>query len=624
MQQDDAIKVRLSHLRALVHSAPLDPGVYIWRGPNQEVLYVGKAKHLKNRLKSYFSDKSIKTQHLLSKSHFVEFMVVSNEYEALVLENNLIKRHQPPYNIALRDQKTYPMIRITNEPYPRIMRTRTIIKDGSKYYGPYPGIQKIDAYLEIINKIFALRRCKPLPLKMRKSACLYYHMKQCLGPCVEGLTTPEEYQEQVSRVEDLLSGKTVQFSKYLMTKMNEAALAMEYEKAAGYRDALQAVQAMSVQQGVEDRNEIRRDYIGMAGNDSLYHVVVLRMREGKMLDKATFRFEGVGDEDEVLQQFLVQFYESEENRDTDVVYIDSPSYEWDLSRYFKEESGIFLRISTPIEEQDVRLIRMAFDNAMLDLTRETSHESALVDLKGVLGMNKIPRNIEGFDVSQLSGHFTVASLITFRNGLPNRSGYRRFRMKSIKSGEINDFKSLSEAVARRFTRLVNEELPLPDLILVDGGKGQVSAVHGVLDALGLADKITLVGIAKREEELFKPNCSQPILLERGSPALRVLQAIRDETHRVATNYNKKLHHKTLYLNKLQSLDGIGPKRAKALLIQYGSLSAITRQSATNIARVAKINSNRAKTLIDELTSLLQNYDSEKDSSDTEVKGEHDV
>ncbi|NIZ19474.1 excinuclease ABC subunit UvrC [Entomospira culicis] len=606
MHQDSPKQARLAHLRFLVSSAPLDPGVYLWRGAQHEVLYVGKAKHLKNRLKSYFNDKSMKTQHLLSKAHNVEFTVVSTEYEALVLENNLIKRYQPPYNIALRDQKTYPMIRITNEPFPRVMRTRTIVKDGSRYYGPYPGIQKLDTYLEIINKTFALRPCKPVPLKMRKTPCLYYHMKQCLGPCVEGLTTESAYQEQIARVEELLSGKIVQFSKYLMQQMAQASNAMEYERAATLRDALKAVQAMSQQQGVEDRNDVRRDYVGMAGNDGLYHFVVLRMREGKMLDKATFRLEEIGEDHEVLEQFLIQFYESEENRETDIVYLDSPPNALDLSRYFQEESAIRLKVSAPIEEQDLRLIRMAYDNAMLDLTRETSQESALIDLKHALGMDKLPRAIEGFDVAQLSGHFTVASLITFRNGLPYRTGYRRFRMKSIKEGEINDFKSLSEAVARRFTRLINEDLPLPDLLLVDGGKGQVSAVFGVLEALGLEERVALVGIAKREEELFKPNQSDPIILEKGSPALRVLQAIRDETHRVATSYNQKLRHKSLHLERLQSIDGIGPKRAQALLVQYGSLSAISRQSIANVARVAKINHEKARLLIDELKRIVQN------------------
>ncbi|NIZ47539.1 excinuclease ABC subunit UvrC [Entomospira nematocerorum] len=605
MQQSKLQEDRLQYLRALVRTAPLDAGVYIWRGENQEVLYVGKAKHLKQRLQSYFNDKSIKTQHLLTKAHSVEFTIVGNEYEALVLENNLIKRYQPPYNIALRDQKTYPMIRITNEEYPRIMRTRTMVKDGSRYYGPYPGIQKMDAYLEIINKTFALRRCKPIPLKMRQSPCLYYHMKQCLGPCVHGLTTAQEYQEQVARVEDLLSGKIVQFSKYLLAQMQEAASKMEFERAASLRNALQAVQAMSMQQGVEDRNESRRDYIGVAGGDGLYHIVVLRMREGKMLDKATFRFEGIGDDQEVLHQFLIQFYESEENQETDVVYIENPPQELDLGRYFREERSMHLRVSPPIEEQDLRLIRMAFDNAVLDLARETSQESGLIDLKTALSMTKMPRMIEGFDVAQLSGHFTVASLITFKNGLPYRSGYRRFRMKSLKAGEINDFKSLSEAVARRFTKLINEDLPLPDLLLVDGGKGQVSAVYGVLEALGLHDKITLIGIAKREEEIFRPNESKPIILEKGSPALRILQAIRDETHRVATSYNQKLRHKTLYLDKLQSLDGIGPKRAKALLMQYGSLRAISRQSSINIARVAKINQDRATELLREVSILVE-------------------
>ncbi|NIZ39943.1 excinuclease ABC subunit UvrC [Entomospira entomophila] len=611
MQQSQLQEDRLQYLRALVRTAPLDAGVYIWRGESQEVLYVGKAKHLKQRLQSYFNDKSIKTQHLLSKAHSVEFTIVSNEYEALVLENNLIKRYQPPYNIALRDQKTYPMIRITNEEYPRIMRTRTMIKDGSRYYGPFPGIQKMDAYLEIINKTFALRRCKPIPLKMRQSPCLYYHMKQCLGPCVHGLTSPKEYQEQVARVEDLLSGKIVQFSKYLMTQMQEASSKLEFERAATLRNALEAVQAMSVQQGVEDRNESRRDYIGVAGSDGLYHIVVLRMREGKMLDKVTFRFEGVGDDQEVLEQFLIQFYENEENQETDVVYIENPPQDFDLGRYFREERAMHLRVSPPIEDQDLRLIRMAFDNAVLDFARETSQESGLIDLKTALSMSKLPRMIEGFDVAQLSGHFTVASLITFKNGLPYRSGYRRFRMKSLKAGEINDFKSLSEAVARRFTKLINEDLPLPDLLLVDGGKGQVSAVYGVLEALGLHDKITLIGIAKREEEIFRPNESKPIILEKGSAALRILQAIRDETHRVATSYNQKLRHKTLYLEKLQSLDGIGPKRAKALLMQYGSLGAISRQSSLNIARVAKINQDRAKELLREVTILIEKESQEE-------------
>jgi excinuclease ABC subunit C len=600
--------MHLEDLRKIVREAPTHAGVYLWKDNTGAILYVGKASRLRMRLSSYFNDKSLKTRHLMARVHALEYITVDNQYEALVLENNLIKKHQPKYNIRLKDEKTYPYVRITKEPYPRVFHTRTIVDDGSEYFGPYP-MGRIDLYMGLIEKLFKLRKCKHIPLKKRKYPCLYYHMGQSLAPCC-GLTTEEEYRKELNKVRSLLSGKTGAFIKELNKEMMQASANLDYERAASLRDAIRAVEAAAYEQNVEQlHTDDQHDYVGMAGGDGIYYFVILKMRSGKLIGKFPFRVESPALADEALSEFLIRYYSDINNdSETQTVFVETIPDDADYNRFFREEAGRMLQVSPPLEERDVKLLRMAYENAMLDLMRETDTETALAGLKTALGLSRFPRHIEGFDVAQLNGHYTVASLISFKNGLPDKKNYRRFRMKSLAAGEINDFKAISEAVARRFTRLLNEGMALPDLLLVDGGKGQVSSAYSVLKALGLEKKVALAGLAKREEELFLPGQSDPVILPVGSPALRLAQAVRDETHRFATTYNQKLRHTTLHLNKLESVHGIGSQKAKKLLMQFGSLQAIARQESSAIAQVAKISREKAE----ELLAVLQDAGEEDD------------
>ncbi|MGL4524540.1 MAG: excinuclease ABC subunit UvrC [Spirochaetia bacterium] len=591
---------KLERIKALILDMPTLCGVYLWKSINSTPLYIGKAINIRSRLMNYLNDESPKVLALLDTVDTIDCIIVKTEYEALLLENNLIKEYSPRYNIQLKDQKTYPLIRITKETYPRIFKTRQKIEDGSIYYGPYPDAQRVDNYLKIISKIFKLRECKAIPLRKRKEPCIYYHMHQCWAPCCKDVD-PIKYQNEVQEVSKLLAGNIQEFLANLTRKMDIASQEKNYEQAARYRDAIHALKLVEEKPIVEDHNNIARDYLAYAGTQWNYRFVILPMRYGKMLQKASLRVETASNDHEVLEEFLLRYYGNMPKEALPrVIYMEHLPQASALELFFKEQMNVEIKLKMPIEAQDLSLIRMAFNNATLDVAHDSHREGALEDLQHALSLPKIPKRIEGFDIAQLSGYFTVASLVSFLDGMPDYNNYRTFRMRSLQEGEIDDYKSLSEAVARRFSRLKNENLPLPDLIIIDGGKGQLSAVLSVLEALDLSKKIALISIAKREEEIFMPNKSDPILLKKGSPALRLCQAVRDETHRVATSHNKKLRSGILSLQQLEAIEGIGPKRAKKLMIQYGSLQAISHQEPTNIAHVAKISIDLAQKLIEKL------------------------
>lgn len=596
----------LEKIKNMILQLPTLCGVYLWKDYTGTPLYIGKATNIRARLLSYFHDNSLKTQALLSQAATVDCIVVKSEYEALLLENNLIKEYSPVYNIQLKDQKTYPLIRITHEEYPRIFKTRQKINDGSLYYGPYPDVKRIDSYLKVITQLFKLRKCRSIPLRKRKEPCIYYHMHQCWAPCCNKVD-PVKYDREVKQVINLLQGDINHFIQELINKMDESSALQQYERAAQYRDAIHALKIVQEDQIVQDNNETSRDYLAYVGNQYNYRFVILPMRNGKMLQKVSFRIETASNDQEVLEEFILRYYTTlPKDSLPKIVFMENIPQATTLEYFFKETQKIDIQFKPPLEPRDLSLLRMALNNANLDLAHDNHREGALDELKDILGLSKLPRRIEGFDVAQLSGYFTVASLVSFFNGLPDYNNYRTFRMKSLSAGEINDFKSLSEAVTRRFTRLTNKGLPLPDLVIIDGGKGQLSAVLSVLEALGIDQKIALISLAKREEEIFVPHRAQPIILKKDSAALRLCQAVRDETHRVATSHNKKLRTNILSLTQLEQVPSIGPKRAKRLLMQYGSLQAITHQDPLNVAHVAKISAETAQEVIEEIKRLCQN------------------
>jgi len=602
--------------------APPEPGVYIMKDSDGQIIYIGKAKSLKNRVKSYFSgEKDKKTTTLIRHVRSVETIIVKNEYEALLLENTLIKQHSPKYNINLKDGKTYPVIRVTHEDFPRVFKTRRIIHDKSVYYGPFPNANNVNIMIETIDKLFPLRKCKKFKKSVNKHGeasrvpCMYYHIKRCYAPCC-GKISSEEYALHVQRVQKLLSGETEALIFDLSEKMHETARALEFESAALIRNAIKAIESLIAEDSaVEDLNPEDRDYIAWAAEGLLATFAVFSMRGGKMTGRDIFRTRSAADEKESLDVFVTSYYDSarlppvkiyfqnlilpKEIKDSDnnsaSVRLCADNFAL-LQNWFKERYGFEPELLLPTEKHHEAIMSMAHLNAKEDVRKRIKERGAgpaLDEIARVLKLESRPERIEGFDISQLDGKHPVASLISFKNGVPDRSNYRYFKLRTV-IGIVDDFAAMREVVRRRYSRLIREEKELPDLILIDGGIGQVNAAKGVLDDLGA--EIDLVGLAKRDEELWLPQAKEPIVLSRQSEALKVLQHVRDECHRFATGFNQKLRSRDLFFHVLESVKGIGAKRAEAIMREYESLKNIAAAEPQEIAERCAISYNAARSV----------------------------
>jgi len=619
----------IEKLKMSTLDTPAEPGVYIMKDADGAIIYVGKAKSLKNRVKSYFSGgKDIKTATLMRHAASIETIIVANEYEALLLENTLIKQHSPKYNINLKDGKTYPVIRVTHEDFPRIFRTRRVIQDGSVYYGPFPNPHGIDAMLDTIDKLFPLRKCK----KIKKDGpCMYYHIKRCLAPCCKKITA-EEYAFHVQHVQKLLSGETDSLIFDLTAKMHEAAKALQFENAAQIRNAIKAIENLSGEDSsVEDLNPEDRDYIAWAQEGVLTTFTVFSMRGGKMTGRDLYRTRSAADERDSLEMFITTYYEStrpppgriyiqegsresgvgsreseelnkkaeidkkdKENLSNNAPYTPLPTPYSLLHSWFKDRFGCEPVLLTANEKHHEAIMSMAHMNAKDDLRKRLKERGAgpaLDELMQVLNLETKPIRIEGFDIAQLDGKHPVASLISFKNGVPDRKNYRYFKLRTV-VGIVDDFAAMREVVRRRYSHLIREGKDLPDLILVDGGIGQVNAAKGVLDDLG-AD-CDIAGLAKREEEIWLPGAKEPLVLSRQSEALKVLQHVRDECHRFATGFNQRLRSKDLFFPILESVEGVGRKRAAAIMKAYESLANIAAAQPSEMAQRCRISFDTAR------------------------------
>lgn len=584
----------MAELKAVARQAPEASGVYLMRDADGDLIYVGKAKVLRNRLSSYFTgQKDIKTRALVAKVARIEYIVTADEYEALLLENTLIKQHCPRYNINLKDGKSYPMIKLTNEEFPRIFRTRRHLNDGARYFGPFPGAQIVDNYLKLIDDLFPLRRCPRL--RRRSSPCLYYHLGRCSAPCA-GKISQAEYQAIVEQAAGLLSGDGSGFCAELERRMAQAASERRYEEAAKLRDAMAAIRAFKPENQVFDFDPNDRDYIAWASEGPQISLMVFMMRGGKMAGRDLFQSRSASEEDESLAEFLMSYY-GPGNLPPPSIYLMERRDLSLVKRYLKKELGVNAEFPRPDEERHRAIMAMAKHNAQEDIQRrlrEGGNAEAVGALQRELGLRSRPERIEGFDIAHLHGAFTVASLISFVNGVPDKANYRHFKIKSLK-GKIDDFASMREALSRRYLRQLNEGRELPDLIVVDGGPGQVSAAKAVLDLLEL--DIELIGLAKREEELFFPGRSQSLILPRHSLALRLLQRVRDETHRFATGLNQRLRRDALSFKRLEAIEGIGPERAKRVMQAYGSLESLLGHGALEVAEKSGIPEALAERLL---------------------------
>ena len=572
--------------RQMAREMPENPGVYLMKNSEGTVIYVGKAKNLKRRVTSYFlPGRNVKTAALVEKIDTIDFVITGNEYEALILENNLIKKYNPHYNILLKDGKSYPVIRITNEDFPRVFKTRRVIRDGSAYFGPYPDGSRLEEYLRMVDDNYPIRRCQG-PLKPRKSPCLYHHIHKCSAPCI-GAVDKKEYHRYIKEIEDFLSGDDSSLIKQVEKEMYRASKDLDFEPAARKRDQLKALTVMQKNQMVQDFSTDSRDYIAIEMRSYLSTISIMQFRSGRLIGKALYRAECLSDETETLMSFMVQYYGDGDSLPGEIFVSCEIDTEL-IARYFSAELAKPIYITVPKEGRHYRILRMAAENASRDVEkrlRDVDNTASLEKLQEELGLPVLPRHIEGFDIAQLSGKYTVASLIVFRDGNPSNKEYRHFSMKSL-DGRIDDFQSMREAVGRRYQRLVDEGADLPDLLMVDGGKGQVSAALDALSSIGL--DLPVVGLAKEHEEIVFPGDRPSLLLDHSDPGLRVLIALRDECHRFATSFNQRMRSKEASFSLLESIDGIGPERSRRIMRIYGSVEAILPLSPEELAKGAGI------------------------------------
>lgn len=602
-EKNDLLADKLSNL-------PAKPGIYQFKDKNNKVIYVGKSKNLRNRVRSYFQfgkPQDAKTNAMIRHIYDFEIIIVDSEIEAFLLEDNLIKSLKPKYNIMLRDDKSYPYVRVTNEEFPRIFPTRKLIKDGSKYFGPFTDVRSLKQLIRSIRTIFQLRSCD---LKLTENAisrgkfkvCLDFHIRKCQGPC-EGHIARDEYLKNVQAAIQVLSGKTREIEKILEDEMYALAEKMEFEKAALVRDKLQALRDFSSRQKVIFTDFIDRDIFGFAKIDSFACSIVLKVREGKLLGKRHFIIKNAElySESEIIAKTIEKWY-----LETDFIPAELlVPCEFDQLEYITDwlgkRRGKNLSIQIPKIGEKKKIIDMANSNANFILNeyllaiskREQNIARSVLSLQRDLHLNKPPIRLECFDNSHLQGTNLVSSLVVFENGKPKKSDYRKFKIKSLAGND--DFASMREVIHRRYSRLINENQKLPDLIIVDGGKGQLSAAVEVLKNLNLLDKIPVIGLAKRLEEIFLPGKKDPILLPKSSSSLKLLQQIRDEAHRFAISFHRQLREKNMLHTQLTEIPFIGKTTAVKLLKIFGSVEKISLASFDELAK--HISKRQAQSII---------------------------
>ncbi len=570
---------------------PLVPGVYLMKDSADRILYVGKAKLLKKRVKSYFrNDLDPKTRALMKQFHHLEYMVTDTEKEALILESNLIKKHMPRYNIRLKDDKRFPYIKVTSETFPRVLITRRVIDDGSYYYGPFPEANALRKLVKFLKALFKVRDCKNMD-----GPCLNYQIDLCNAPCDKRITA-EEYQKLVDSVSFFFEGKYDEIIEALRSEMVEAAHNHEYEKAAVLRDQLNSVEDVLEKQKMEFTRSLDQDVVASSSDSELACVVVFSVREGKIIGKDDFLMSGAENtsEEKIISAFLKQYYTGPRHVPAKIIIPkeveDKKLIEEWLSE--KREGSVSIEVPNEVKGIEYRLIRMVSKNAKIILNHQKEVKGALLDLKKYLGIPRIPKRIEAFDISNISGKMAVGSMVVFENGTPNKKYYRRYK---IHTEGPDDYAMMREMLERRYTNLVHDKGPSPDLVLVDGGKGQLNVATDVFKVLGLND-LPVIGLAKEFEHVFIPQTPSPLILPRDSEALLLLQRIRDEAHRFAINYHKNLRSKEIERSILDDIPGVGKKRKIKLLKQFGDISNVEKASVSDIAMVDGISIKLATTI----------------------------
>ena len=576
---------------------PLVPGVYLMRDSSDHILYVGKAKSLKKRVKSYFrNDLDPKTRALMKQFHHLEYMVTDTEKEALILESNLIKKHMPRYNIRLKDDKRYPYIKVTNETFPRVLITRRVLDDGSFYYGPFPEATALRKLVKFLKTIFKVRDCKRMD-----GPCLNYQIDLCNAPCDKKITQ-EEYKKLIDNVSFFFEGKYSEITQALKSEMIEAADNHEYEKAAILRDQLNSVEEVLEKQKMEFTRSLDQDVVASASDSELACVVVFSVREGKIIGKDDFLMSGAENtsEEKIISAFLKQYYTGPRHVPSKIIIPKIVEDKKLVEEWLSEKREAPVSIEVPTEGVEYRLIRMVSKNAEIILNHQKEVKGALLDLKKYLGIPRIPKRIEAFDISNISGKMAVGSMVVFENGAPNKKYYRKYK---ILTEGPDDYAMMREMLERRYIHLINDKGPFPDLVLVDGGKGQLNVATDVFKSLGVTN-IPVIGLAKEFEHVFIPQTPSPLILPRDSEALLLLQRIRDESHRFAVNYHKKLRSKELEKSLLDKIPGVGNKRKIKLLKHFGDISNLEKASINDIAMVDGISRKLAIKIHEHLDEII--------------------
>lgn len=617
-------------LKSKLENLPSTPGVYQFKDASGKVLYVGKAKMLKNRVRSYFQSRSSQStrsgagtarlEMMMRRTADIELISTDSEVEALLLEITLIQKLKPKYNVNFKDDKSYPYIVITNEPYPRVFPTRKKRSDGSRYFGPYTDVKTMRFALKAVRDIFMIRSCNlnltdESIVAGKFKVCLDYHIKKCEGPC-EALVSRKDYNDMIDEVAKLLQGKTQTLIKDLRGKMDKYSEDMKFEKAAQIRDKIDAIEVYSERQKMVDEEIVDRDVFAVAREDNTGCGMVLKVRDGKVVGKSHFYLNNVLEKSdaEVLENFVVTYY-SKADFIPEEVFLETELEDTDMvKKWLEERRGSKVDISIPKIGDKAKSVNMVKSNAayllkelILTKMKKEFIPPSLEALKRDLRLTKLPRRIECFDISHIQGTDTVASMVVFENASPKKTGYRKYKLRGVEGtvGRPDDFLSMREVIHRRYKKVVeaefnkeeaakdaaknierDEALEMPDLIIIDGGKGQLSSAVKVLDDLGIQNQ-NIIGLAKRLEEVYLPGDSDPQSIPHTSSGLRLIQRIRDEAHRFAITYHRSLRDKRTFSTELTGIEGIGEKTAKKLLTEFGSVENIKQVLETNYSILEK-------------------------------------
>ncbi len=565
---------------------PNKPGVYIMRDDTGTIIYIGKAKSLVKRVKSYFREKldRPKTQILMSHFDSLEYIITNSEKEALILEATLIKKHRPRYNVQLKDDKRYPYVKITDEPFPRLVITRNVTKNGI-YYGPFTDVGSVKRTVKFLKSLFKIRTCRNM-----NGPCLNSQIDLCYAPCDGGISQ-EEYSEIINKIDLFFQGKYSVIVKNLKSEMMQAANAEEFEKAAVIRDQIESIEEIMEKQFVDlVDDDLDQDVIAIAPSENEVVVIIMPIRNGKIVGRDDFLMSAsqYDSSSEIMFAFIQQYYGYNRHVPKQILLDEDIDEKELLEDWLSDLRGNKVKIKVPQKGVKLRLVRMAKKNAEIIQHQNKSMDTALVELKKYLKLEKLPHVIEGYDISNISGKFAVGSKVSFKEGKPNKKKYKHFRMETPGP---NDFAMMEELLTRRLKMIDSD--PEPDLIVIDGGKGQLGMACGVLEKLNLTH-IPIIGLAKEFEEIYIPNSSRPIIIPKNNKALHLLQQVRDESHRFAITYHRKLRSKNISASSLDNIVGIGKKRKVALLKEFGSIDNIKKASVDQLAKTDGMNQKTAE------------------------------